>query len=88
MFWLDEDAQRGRGGHPVMLTRLHVRYTPETFPEDLMFQETSDRANFQARYVLRHPWSGERRCVPGGEAVLRGRLRKRQEREAQSARPG
>ena len=33
------------GAQPVRLTRLHVRYTPQTFPEDLMFQETGDRAN-------------------------------------------
>jgi hypothetical protein len=42
----------------VIVTRLHLRYTPESFPEDLMLQETADRDNFQARYVLRHPWSG------------------------------
>ena len=67
VFWLDgdEDASgstqkgaRKAAAQPVMLTRLHVRYTPQTFPEDLMFQETGDRANFQARYVLRHPWRG------------------------------
>jgi hypothetical protein len=42
----------------VIVTRLHLRYTPESFPEDLVLQETADRSNFQARYVLRHPWSG------------------------------
>jgi hypothetical protein len=29
-----------------------------------MFQEASDRANFQARYVLRHPWSGDADACP------------------------
>ena len=47
-----------------MLTRLHLRYTPETLPEDLMFQETQDRQNFQARYVLRHPWQGDANACP------------------------
>ena len=42
-----------------MLTRLHLRYTRESLPEDLVFQETADRQNFQARYVLRQPWRGE-----------------------------
>ena len=52
-------ATRGRGGgQPVMLTRLHLRYTRDSLPEDLVFQETQDRTNFQARYVLRHPWTG------------------------------
>jgi hypothetical protein len=41
-----------------MLTRLHLRYTRDSLPEDLVFQETQDRTNFQARYVLRHPWAG------------------------------
>jgi hypothetical protein len=54
VFWLDD---RGGGGAPV-LTRLHVRYDGEHFPEDLVFQETGDRQNFQARYVLRHPFEG------------------------------
>src|SRR5262249_7500046 len=36
----------------VIVTRLHLRYTPESFPEDLMLQETADRSNYQARYVL------------------------------------
>ena len=43
-------------------TRLHVRYDAAHFPEDLVFQETADRTNFQGRYVLRHPWKGEARC--------------------------
>ncbi len=41
-----------------MLTRLHLRYNSETFPEDLIFTETGDKQNFQGRYVLRHPWVG------------------------------
>src|SRR5271156_5177393 len=48
----------GGGAMPVMLTRLHVRYSADTFPEDLIFQETQDQENFQARYVLRRPWNG------------------------------
>ena len=40
------------------VTRLHVRYDAQSFPEDLAFIETSDRQNFQARYVLRRPFEG------------------------------
>ena len=43
----------------VFVTRLHVRYDAETFPEDLTFQVTGDRQNYQGRYVLRHPWRGD-----------------------------
>ncbi|MCB1176107.1 MAG: hypothetical protein KDK36_00890, partial [Leptospiraceae bacterium] len=46
------------GGVNALVTRIHVQYTNETFPEDLMFTETSDRSNFQGRYILRHPWKG------------------------------
>ena len=49
---------RGGGAQPVMLTRLHVRYTANTFPEDLMFTETKDRQNWQTRYVIQNPYGG------------------------------
>lgn len=77
-FWIEPDATpmstpgmpRNRrvpivprgGANEAFVTRLHVRYDREHFPEDLVFQETGDRANFQGRYVLRHPWQGEAKC--------------------------
>lgn len=70
------------GAQPVILTRLHVRYTPDSFPEDLMFQETKDRANFQARYVLRHAWKGDPDACPEARGYLDG-VAQRQEKEAQ-----
>ena len=49
----------GNGGaQPVLLTRLHVRYTANTFPEDLMFTQTRDRQNWQTRYVIQNPYAG------------------------------
>jgi hypothetical protein len=62
VFWLNDEEGRGGGGANVFLTRLHVRYDRGHFPEDLVFQSTGDRANFQARYILRHPWTGEIKC--------------------------
>jgi hypothetical protein len=50
------------GAQNVFITRLHLRYTADTFPEDLVFQETGDRTNFQGRYVLRHPFTGTATC--------------------------
>lgn len=80
VFWLEESPSPG-GGQEVFLTRLHVRYDGERFPEDLVFQETADRSNFQGRYILRHPFSGEITC----EATqYREELRVRREREAQT----
>jgi hypothetical protein len=66
VFWLD--GQRGQfpvGSMPLTLTRLHVRYDAEHFPEDLMFQQTGDQQPFQGRYVLRHPFRGEMSCAEG-----------------------
>ena len=40
------------------VTRLHVRYDAQSFPEDLNFIETSDRDRFQARYILHRPYEG------------------------------
>ena len=37
------------GGSNVFVTRLHVRYDANSFPEDLVLQETKDRSNFQGR---------------------------------------
>ena len=54
---------RGNGPLDVFVTRLHVRYDAAHFPEDLIFQETGDRQNFQSRYVLRHPWKGSDKCA-------------------------
>ena len=96
VFWLDAEAlpasnQGLRGLRPfppapapqtVFMTRLHVRYDSAHFPEDLVFQETADRENFQGRYVLRHPWTGTDRCTEAQE-YQQGLVRL-QEREAQT----
>ncbi|MGJ8559384.1 MAG: DUF2330 domain-containing protein [Litorimonas sp.] len=72
VFWLGQ----GRGEQPqpqlrirpqpqskdVFVTRLHVRYDAESFPEDLKFKTTGNRDNFQGRYVLRHAYDGEMTC--------------------------
>ena len=64
----------------VFVTRLHVRYDSEHFPEDLVFQETGDRQNYQGRYIIRRPWKGEASC---DISQYQAQVRQRQEREAQ-----
>lgn len=65
VFWVNSDNAQsqlrpfGTGAQPVKVTRLHLRYTKETFPDDLMFQETKDKSNFQGRYVINHPWAAD-----------------------------
>lgn len=70
------------GSQATFITRLHVRYDARHFPEDLVFQETADQSNFQARYVLRHPWKGDASC----EAVreYQRSLRERRAKEAEA----
>jgi hypothetical protein len=55
-------AWQGGAVEGVFLTRLHVRYDREHFPEDLVFQQTKDRENFQGRYVMQHAFKGEMKC--------------------------
>jgi hypothetical protein len=96
VFWLDEGAQPPGGAQlpgirpplprpgpqNVFMTRLHVRYDNAHFPEDLVFQETADRENFQGRYVLRHAWTGTDSCSAAQQ--YRQELPRRLEREAQT----
>jgi len=79
VYWL---AGENGGASNVFMTRLHVRYDRAHFPEDLVFQETGDRQNFQARYVLHHAWQGSSDC--DAARAYRGTLRERQENEARN----
>ncbi len=83
VFWLDERAgfDAAFPAQDVFVTRLHLRYDREHFPEDLAFQETADRTNFQGRYVLRHPFTGGGSC--GAAEAYRSTLPARFDREAQ-----
>jgi hypothetical protein len=77
VFWLTPNTSNN-----VFITRLHVRYTRQKFPEDLMFQETSNHQQFQGRYILRHPFTGEMKCEAGKE--YQRSLSARFEQEAQT----
>jgi hypothetical protein len=81
VFWLDQQ-NGGAGAQPVFLTRLHLRYDAAHFPEDLVFQETAERTNFQGRYVLRHPFQGEMACDAASQ--YREELASRREAEAKT----
>jgi hypothetical protein len=77
VFWL----KSGEGSN-AFISRIHVRYTRNKFPEDLMFQETSNREQFQGRYVLQHPFKGEVTCRAGQE--YKRSLPRRFEQEART----
>lgn len=82
VFWLNQSESTKGAAVDVFATRLHVRYDRDHFPDDLVFQETGDRTNFQARYVLRHPWTGRADCDAARE--YRRTLEERRRREAQN----
>ncbi|MFQ5563079.1 MAG: DUF2330 domain-containing protein [Parvularculaceae bacterium] len=88
VFWIDPSYGEGAVRRPgpqtrdVFVTRLHVSYDAAHFPEDLMFKETGDRSNFQGRYVLRHPFTGEAECEAAD--AYRASLPERFEKEAQT----
>lgn len=67
---------------PVFLTRLHLRYTAKTFPEDLHFKVTNNTDSFQGRYVLRHPYQGQATCEQA--RAYQAGLRRRAEQQAQN----
>ncbi len=77
VFWLSSDAPQN-----VFITRLHVRYTRDKFPEDLMFQATSNRESFQGRYILRHAFTGGTTCAAGRN--YQRSLKQRFEQEGQT----
>ncbi len=76
VFWVNDGIVPGQPGIPkpmpkrafgggavqAYVTRLHVRYDNENFPDDLRFQITKDTSNYQGRYVLRHPYTGDAKC--------------------------
>ena len=49
----------------VYFTRMHVRYNRDKFPQDLVFQVTPNKENYQARYIVTHPASGDFNCDEG-----------------------
>jgi len=75
VFWLDSQPE-------AFITRLHLRYTRDKFPEDLQFQNTPNQELFQGRYVIRHPFTGAIEC--DAAKTYPREVRNRQETEAKT----
>lgn len=88
VFWQEPQAPNrlniGVTNNPntTFITRLHVRYTRDKFPEDLMFHETSNSESFQGRYILHHAFTGQVKCEAGRQ--YQRSLGKRFEQESQT----
>ncbi|MFN8154367.1 MAG: DUF2330 domain-containing protein [Bacteroidia bacterium] len=59
--WLQTGGWGGYTGS-LFFTRLHVTYNRRDFPQDLVFQETPNREQFQCRYILHHPAQYTENC--------------------------
>ncbi|MEM9118407.1 MAG: DUF2330 domain-containing protein [Cyanobacteria bacterium P01_F01_bin.56] len=80
VFWVAPDSSPWDTN--VFVTRLHVRYSRNKFPEDLAFQQTNNQAFFQGRYVMQQPFLGAASCPAGRD--YRRSLPARFEQEAQT----
>jgi hypothetical protein len=65
----------------VYFTRLHVRYNRKSFPQDLMFQVTPNTDNYQARYIVTHPATGDLNCDAGKKYLKELKQRRANELE-------
>jgi hypothetical protein len=85
VWWIDRNwynSQQNEGyTDNVYFTRLHVRYNRKAFPQDLMFQLTPNTENFQARYIITHPATGDFSCDAGKKYLKQLKERRQDEME-------
>ncbi len=74
-----DEEENDNGSRNVHFTRLHFRYNRKSFPQDLMFQVTPNTENFQARYVITHPASGDLSCDAGKKYLQDLKARRKKE---------
>ncbi len=72
----------------VFFTRLHVRYSRDKFPQDLMFQVTPNKEHFQCRYVMNHAAQGDMSCDEGQRYLKELESRRKMEMDELSALTG
>lgn len=87
VWWLEGNQWGGYTG-PLHVTRLHVRYGRKTFPQDLVFLNTPNSENFQGRYIVRHPATGDLSCEEGQKYLKELRMRKKKELDELAALTG
>jgi hypothetical protein len=75
--WIQQEWGNYTG--EVFFTRLHVTYDRKHFPQDLFFEETPNRENFQARFVITHPAYDHYTCEEGKKYVKQVLKRRNEE---------
>lgn len=63
----------------VYFTRLHLTYGRTSFPQDLAFQETPEKENFQGRYIITYPYKGQADCAEARPYFKKVHLRRLKE---------
>jgi hypothetical protein len=74
-----DNDEPDNGSKNVHFTRLHFRYNRRSFPQDLMFQVTPNTLNYQARYIITHPATGDFNCAAGKKYLQDLKQRRKKE---------
>lgn len=74
-----DDEDYDIGNKNVHFTRLHFRYNRNSFPQDLTFQVTPNQEQYQARYIITHPATGDFNCAAGKKYLQDLRARRKKE---------
>ncbi len=74
-----ENEEENYNDARVYFTRLHFRYNRKSFPQDLVFQVTPNTENFQARYIITHPATGNLNCAAGKKYLQDLKYRRKNE---------
>jgi len=87
IWWMDKNKfddyvnEFDPGHSNVFFTRLHVRYNRKSFPQDLVFQSTPNKDNYQVRYIVTHPAPGNFDCEKGKKYLKTLKERRQNEME-------
>ncbi len=74
-----DEEDYDNGNKNVHFTRLHFRYNRKSFPQDLVFQVTPNKEQYQARYIITHPATGDFNCAAGKKYLQDLRARRKKE---------
>jgi len=74
-----DNEEIDNGSKNVHFTRLHFRYNRKSFAQDLMFQVTPNTENYQARYIITHPATGDFNCAAGKKYLQDLKQRRKKE---------
>ena len=77
--WIaDEQTTTNKG--QVFVTRLHIRYDKESFPDDLELEVTEEQANFQSRFITTSP--APPKCISPDDQSYMSELKARNQTQA------